>query len=292
MDTIQIANLGVLADLDISCFTGSRTDRETSEYVADNLANHNSKECGKYIKNLFGNCKDLMKIRSCAQSLRLSLKGLSLPYPVGGFRLVPNRIFPEFTQEYTRGSEAMESLVEVFKNNYEQNVEYARQQQRSLFREEDIPPKNTIDQYFTCSLNIQPVPSTNDFDRLLGLDNAVTLLKSSIDLQNKRAIQDSVESLRDRMIDIVNVASDRLRDYNPEVNRYYKSWLNNIVDMANLVDKLNIFNNQSLSTVTEMARDICTVNHESLKVDGVLAHAKYNELQQILRTINATSTTS
>lgn len=267
MSDITISQLALLVDIDISCMTGNKTDRTTSEYVSENLAqNNDTSQCGKYVKSIFGDCKDLRDIRNHAQSTRIRLKQISLPYPLGTFRMVPNDKFSEFMQEFDRSSQKMSELVQVFINNYDQNIQRVRDAQNALFNEDDIPTIQEIQQSFNFKVNVQPIPDSNAFDSLLHLGEAVEFLKQQIEIRNNNAVSEARDNLKDRLRVVAHHCCEKLHQYlNIPDSRYYKSWVDNVLDSARLCKSLNVFRDSIIDDVCDIFMQVCVVDHASFR---------------------------
>lgn len=262
----SLCDVGLILVYTISSWTGNKTDSETSEDVAMR-ANSSRKECGKYIKRILGDCEELQNISKLGQSIRNWVKDSTLPYGRGQ-RLVPSSKFIVLMNDLAQKKKEYEDLVEVFIKKYPDLVERARSTQVLMFKESDCPSVEYLREHFCFSIEVFPVPQSNQFDGILGLADLEESYKAEFEQAQLRIIDRCKNQILIKIKDSVEHAVNKLENYlsNPSEERFYKSWISNVWEESKKADEFNLVESIFISDV---CREILMLEGRYINFDSI-----------------------
>lgn len=251
MEKVSLANLGLVLDYNISCWSASKTDRETSDQVAQNF-NSSATECGKFIKKILGNCPELKKISTFAANLRIWIKESTLPYNRGQ-RIVPNSMFIQFMSDLGAKQTEFNNMVDEFVDQFPDLKQRAQQNQSNFFKEEDCPSPEQVRQEFDFSFNVMPIPEVNQFDGRLGLTSLEGEYKERFEQSQMRTLEKCRNQILERLAEPINIAVTRLTEYlkDMENKSFYKSWVTNIWKSNKSVRQFNFVNSEFITNLCD-----------------------------------------
>jgi hypothetical protein len=270
-----IATAAVLIDLRISTWTGRKRDKKTSDDV---IAAHQatSDRAASVIKNLMSDDKDLDGIRAYAQDTRLYLHRNTYAWNDSGTRMLPSSMIFEVTSELDARITAHEVRVARFIDGYGVKVNAAAFKLGQLFDRNEYPSADEVHRKFSMGYTMSPVPTSGDFRVDVQKDVGEFLKRQYETAANARLaemlrepwqrIYDSLTHVRDRMEAALAYEPDAGIKDGRKAPKLFQSLLDNALDLANLLDKLNVTNDPALSEVTaKMRRTFSTVDIKSLR---------------------------
>ncbi|MCY4442814.1 MAG: hypothetical protein OXE53_21715 [Deltaproteobacteria bacterium] len=253
----------MLVGLHISAWSGRLYDREASDHVA---AHHDaSASAGRYNKRLLPKAA-FSALTATMSEARTRHYANSLPWDDKGSRLLT-------VANYERYTELMDGLRERvvrqrarFIEDYDHYVAQARLDLGKLFRIEEYPSKETLQDRFSISYRITPVPDADHFIARLASDDT-DRVKRDIERHVEEQLHDAVGDLYRRLAEAVERVSERLNeDENGKPLVFRDTMISNIRDLVDVVPRLNIFGDQRLASLCEQVKDrIAGVEPDSLR---------------------------
>lgn len=290
VEVATIATSAVLIDLRISTWVGRKRDKSTTAEVMISKQTGSDK-AASVVKNLMSDDTDLDKIRAYAQDTRLYLHRNTLAWGEKA-RLLPTKSIFEVTGELEAREAEFNRLVAVFVANYSTKVSAAAFKLGQLFKREEYPTADAVAAKFRMSYTVTPVPTSGDF-RVDVQNELGSFLRTQYE---KAALEMVTETLREpweRAYETLAHAKERLSavlDYVPEEGhtgknapKIFQSVLDNALEMAGLLDKLNIANDPKLADcAARMRRLFSNVDIKSLRESRDLQASTKKQVDDIL----------
>ena len=244
-------------------FDKSVTRRVASDYAVDDTV-------GRYNKTLIARSaiEGITKAVSAARTFHYEN---TLPWDDGGGRILPSQNFLNYSKKMREYRESFEGAVREFISNYDSYRDDAQAKLGSMFNPTDYPGVREIEHKFKFSTDIEPVPSAEDFRVSIQNADANRIKKELEDRVNARV----VEATRDLYVRL-NTAVGKVAEKLAVKDAIFRdSLVENVVELVNLLPKLNVANDPKLTALTaETKKAICALEPESLRKDeGVRAKA-------------------
>ena len=263
-----IAEKAMLVAVHISQWTARKHDRSVSREVA---STHNSEEkLGRYNKRLLAGATKLDDIQTLAGKIRAYFYATTLPWSDEGLRILPATLFFDLTSKMKEFEQEFHIAVQDFIEEYPQYVESTRPQLNGLFCAEDYPAAEELRAKFGMSLEILPIPSSEDF-RVQLSEEQKTIISQQIDENVRNSLAKSNRDLWFRTYEVISHFALRLRD--PDA-RLHASIFAKVAEMAELLPKLNITDDPALNELARKVKiELCEFsvstlrNHPSLRAD-------------------------
>ena len=190
-----LTTTSILLHLNLKKWSGEVTDKKALQAVANAFNTDVRKD--KYTKSLF--------VTDCLSEINLiagRLRNLFYYYTRswldnGGGRLIPGRMFQEFSTKYTKLRHEYEQAVMEFIRNYEDHKAEAKSKKGDLYIESQYPPKESLKERFSVQLIALPFPDVDDF-RIDAPQEALDELEQNMQ-QSMSQIEDTLtEEIRKR----------------------------------------------------------------------------------------------
>ena len=151
---MSIQDKAVLVSLNISCWSGNKTDRD----AARDIENSRGAESGtfKAIKNLLPEQAALKDIKTLCGSVRNGFYEKSLPWNRGQY-IMPADIYEDWQASFNDDKEKFAKYVESFKSDYGRLKDIAKRQLGSAFSADDYPSEDILDDMFTLDARVEPI---------------------------------------------------------------------------------------------------------------------------------------
>lgn len=277
----SFAATAMLHSLSISQWSGYKYDPDASEEIA--TLHGADKDAARVNKRLVPR-KELEAITKAVGKARSEHEFLTLPWTDDGWRVLPAATYLEHRDKLQEDERAIHAAVEKFISQFEDLV---RNQSRlgTLLKVEDYPgmrregdqlvfrfPQELREKY-SFKIDVKPLPDANDFRVAIG-DSERERLKRQIAESVQAALRSGTRDLWQRLYDAVCRMSTRMFEYNSaeEGNKpkLYKSMVGNIVELVDVLPRLNISGDTELDRMTESVRHSLIVDTEELKKSEVL----------------------
>ena len=253
----------MLVGLRITAWSGRLYDREASDHVA--VHHDASASAGRYNKRLLPKAA-FAALTSTMSEARARHYANSLPWDDKGSRLLTVANYERYTGLMDGLRERVVRQRARFIEDYDHYVAQARLDLGKLFRIEEYPSKETLQDRFSISYRISPVPDADHFIARLASDDTERV-KRDIERHVEEQIHDAVGDLYRRLAEAVERVSERLNeDENGKPLVFRDTMISNIRDLVDVVPRLNIFGDHRLASLCEDVKEkIACVGPDSLR---------------------------
>jgi hypothetical protein len=282
-----VTEKAMLAKLKISRWSASKHDKKIS---ADVAAQHGADPTmGRYSKRLIAK-EHLDKIGQIATRARHHHYENTLPWLDDGARILPAANYFDYMQRQNALAAEFEQEVIEFAKGYPQMVDAARRSLNGLFDNEDYPDPSAIRDKFTMQIDVDPMPTAEDFRVALSEDEN-SRIREQIQERLDGAVQGAIVEVWHRVHDLVAHMVERLRIYEVDgegkvKNTFRDSLVDNIREMVDLLPKLNITSNNALEVMRQrLADELCNIDAPVLRDDPLVRNAVASNAEAILAEI-------
>ena len=253
----------MLVGLRITAWSGRLYDREASDHVA--VHHDATTSAGRYNKRLLPKAA-FAALTATMSEARTRHYANSLPWDDKGSRLLTVANYEHYTELMDGLRERVVRQRARFIEDYDDYVDQARLDLGKLFRIEDYPSKEALQDKFSISYRITPVPDADHFIAKLASDDT-DRVKRDIESHIEEQLHDAVGDLYRRLAEAVDRVSERLEeDENGKPLVFRDTMISNIRDLVDVVPRLNIFGDDRLARLCEQVKDrIAGVEPDSLR---------------------------
>jgi len=244
----------------ISCWTGKRVDKKISKETSERYGA--SDKAGKYTKYLV-DVDSLKPVKKAASEIKTYYYKVTLPWSDnGGGRLLPAKMYLDFTAKMRELKTAFEKAVNDFISEYENLVWKAKVDLKGMFNQNDYPSSEEIALKFGVKNHIRPIPAGSDFRVSLN-ENEIQAIRADIELRNKTALETATRDLWHRLYEVVEKIGSKMKEDGP---RFRDSLVGNVVDLCRLLPKLNLTDDSNLTRMThEIERSLTLSTPKELR---------------------------
>jgi len=265
----------MLVHLNISFWTARKYDRKISREIE---LQYNADEAGRYNKILIAN-EYLANIRKMISAARTFHYENTLPWNDNGGRLLPAANYFNYVKAMQNLQADFDRETANFIRVYPDLKNEAKLRLNGMFEEEDYPDISTLRDKYAFSSQVTPVPEADDFRVKLN-DSEVDSIKQSIEKQVQNSTREAMNDLWNRLYRVVNHMAERLAD--PD-NKFKNSLVDNIVDLCDLLPRLNITSDPKLEKALLEVRQKLTANDsQTLRDSNDIRSQTALEAQKIL----------
>lgn len=267
---MTLSTKAMLITLSVSCWTGTRKDERVVEEVN---ARHGAKDSGRFSKYLVAK-DELQPLSSHASAIRAMHYRMTLPWLDNGARLLPARVFSDYSKELRQMKADYEALVNTFITRYDTFLRPdAAIRLGSLYDSADYPAGYELREKFNVTTDIAPVPSGSDFRVDVG-DSERERIRAEIDARFSERLKSAVDDAWKRVRETVGNIQVRLSADKPILR---ESLIDNAAELARVLPGLNVTDDPQLEAVcrditNNLLVDIVTLRtsrRERLRVAGI-----------------------
>ena len=240
---MPVQNQAMLMNLSVSKWTARRFDKKATEAVH---VQHHAKDAGRYNKLLI-DAEALKPINQAEAKLRDIHYRLTLPWGDNGDRLLPSKLYFEYTKQMREAKVGFESAVQSFLPTYPTLKQDAHKRLGALYNPDDYPCTSDIAAKFSVRIEPAPVPDANDFRVDVGREDAELIkrdITQAVAARQAEAIKDCYERVRE----LCERYSRTLRAKEP---RIFDSMVDQAAELAVLLPALNIAEDANLSSIAD-----------------------------------------
>lgn len=254
---MTLATKAMLITLSVSCWTGSRKDDKVVQEVN---ARHGATDAGRFSKYLVSK-DELSPLSSHAGAIRAMHYRMTLPWLDNGSRLLPAKMYAEYSRELRKMKDEYDILVDTFVQRYDTFLKPdARLRLGTLYDADDYPPGYALREKFGVTSDIAPVPSGSDFRVDIG-DSERARISSEIDAQFSARLKSAMDDAWKRVREVVGNIYVRLSADKPILR---DSLIDNAAELARVLPGLNVTDDPKLEAVcraitNELLVDIVTL---------------------------------
>ena len=272
----SLSSKAMLCTVSISAWSGYKFDREASEEIAE--IHGAEKDSGRFNKRLVPR-KELEEITKLVGRIRRDHEFVTLPWSDNGFRVLPAAAYMDHTATMRGHAAEFKAVVSRLEGRFEDLV---RSQNRlgTLFKVEDYPGMrdengdlrftfpNELRERFSFETKVLPLPDAEDFRVSMG-DQDRERIKRQIADSIQASLRVGTRELWQRLYKVVSHMSQRMTEYNAagdgEKPRLYDSMITNIVEIVDVLPKLNIAGDTELDRMASEVRNSLIVDPKELR---------------------------
>jgi hypothetical protein len=259
--------------LKISNWEGYKYDRDVSDQIAE--IHRAARDSGRFNKRLLP-LKDLAEITKAIGQARRDHEFLTLPWGDDGYRVLPAATYMEHTNTMRLRATEFQAAYSRLEARFEDLVN-SQSRLGSMFNIEDYPGMrkdgekfrfifpNELREKFSFKTDVLPLGDASDF-RVNISDDERERIKRQLAESIQASLRAGSRELWQRLYTVVSHMSARMAEYNSAEEgsrpKLYKSMVTNIVELVDVLPKLNIAGDTELN---RMANDV----RKSLMVDTV-----------------------
>jgi len=260
-DIAAIQEVATKAKLNIRCWPAKKEDRHATE--ATNHQYGAMAEAGVYRKNMVSR-KHLKPITDVESEARRYHKDNTLPWGQDGERILPATLIEEYTARMRDFHQKFDFSVAEFKQKYPSIVIDEQQTLGGMYNQAEYPTLRELDDKFGFKVSMPPIESADDF-RIKLSETMMNRIREDIRLEERNNQLEMTTDLYKRFHSVIEDMVVRLtatkRD--PKTNeiipkKFSHTAITNIMDLANILPKLNINNDHGLSELRQAVIDKLT----------------------------------
>ncbi len=265
---------GLLVRLKLSQWSARRYDKQVSQEVDQK---YDTIHAGNYNKILIA-LEPLKIIYTQANLAKTYFYNNTLEWDAP-YRLLPRKHFMEFCTKMRNFRNKWETAVAKFVRKYPDLVEDAKLNLNGLFKPKDYPLQEEIENKFSFKASFEQIANVDDF-RVKLTESQVEEIKEEAVNNTEDKVNHALKEPWIRLHEALAHISSRLND--KKAKRHH-DYANTIVELTNIVPKLNIFDDPELNKISdEIKRKIGTVDMKVLRKDKHLQNHTANEVDKIL----------
>jgi hypothetical protein len=277
----SLSSKAMLCTVSISAWSGYKFDREASEEIAE--IHGADKDSGRFNKRLVPR-KELEEITKLIGRIRRDHEFVTLPWSDNGYRVLPAAAYLDHAGTMRDHAAEFKAAVSRLEGRFEDLVKSQRRL-GTLFKVEDYPGMRDEDgklrlafpdelrAKFSFDTKVLPLPDVEDFRVSIG-DQDRERIKRQIAESIQASLRVGTRELWQRLYKVVSHMSQRMTEYNAAENgqkpRLYDSMITNIVEIVDVLPKLNIAGDTELDRMAiEVRKSLVVDPHELRKSETV-----------------------
>jgi len=274
---MSIQEKAMLVQLSIKCWPNKKQDKKVTAEVETAHGAHNA---GRFNKDLVDKAL-LTPHTKFTGEVRTKHYELTLAWSDNGQRLLPSKLFMDYTAYMRKAKVDFAKLTTDFVNNYPAAVQAARQRLGTMYDPDDYPDVSEMAARFDLAVDFSPIPAANDFRVEVNAEDAEEI-RSSI-TQSVHAKQEAaVKATFARVRDVVSKIYERLSI--PDAI-FKDTLITNAEDLCTVLNGLNITNDPLITQLEHDMRTQLIEPPDALRrnpaLRGRVAHAAQEILQRI-----------
>lgn len=257
---VKLSEKVLLASLNVSCWTGRAFDEKATTKVASS-AKVDTK-AGRYNKALLPQKpEEFTALIQQGNTIREKFRDMTLAYQQDGIRLMPVKVYLEWTQYLQKQVVEREKLVNTFMNVYPELIQQAQVLLKELFNKSDYPPVSLLPEKFTVANSFLPFSDVENLS--LALNKAdVERLKVSIASSNAQSIKQCNDELVQRLFQAVLRLAERSC---ADANRFHDSVITQLKQEVTLIPQLNFLDDQVINDFVNEASQLLIFDANAIR---------------------------
>lgn len=290
--TTALRQAGMLADVSISTWGGTRTDNGLLNEVKRQHNAHG--DVGRMMKNLLaGHDARLKAARGAYNAVRQRYYELTLPWTSDphalrqtGPRLLTFPLFDNFMKEMAAAKRVAFDARDEFVEHYDEDAEAARGNLGGLVLETEYPSRDDVEAAFRIHFDIEPIPESSTFRGLPDL--ALNSLKKNLDKKRESQIKAAQAAAwaesRERVEHLIKRLTEAPVPTAPDKSpRFKNSTVENVRELLELLPGWNITDNPLVADIVgDLKQMLQNVTAESLRRDEKLRAATAQNAQSVI----------
>lgn len=250
MSTHDLTERAMLTNLHIHTWGATRTDKKVTAAVAKQHA-VSEKRAGRYQKHAINiEAPEFRAVRSAAGELRVRHYFYTNRWSDDGARILPAKLFEEYTREIRRLRGEFQKAVDAFIKAYPTLVTQAKTELNGLFCASDYPAD--ISKKYGVELVIMPLPDAEDFR--MDLPKAeLNEIREGIEKELERTMGIAMQEPYERLFKHVTRMVQRLE--NPD-GVFRDTLVTGLAELCSILPALNITNDVRLDHLRKRAEEM------------------------------------
>lgn len=255
---MSLKQQAMLVTLSVSCWTNAAKDKKISAEIE---RTHSAKDAGRYIKTLVDK-HHIDPLKSYGDAIRAYHYSMTLPWKDGGDRLLPSRLYLEYTAEVRKRTREYADMVDKFIALYDSTlVQAARQRLGTMYDPDDYPTGSELRSKFGVELDFNALADGHDFRVDVG-DAERERIASGITAKMAERQAAAQRSAWVRLRETLDLAQVRLSQ--PKA-LFRDTLISNIEDLVRILPGLNIANDPLMDSVCKQVTEKLIVDPARLR---------------------------
>lgn len=271
----------MLVNLSIKKHDGRKLDREVTEYV--NSAKKADKAAGRFHKQIIPKAalEPIVKVTNAARNYHYFA---TLPWYDNGFRILPSKMFLEYTTKMREFKAEYGVQVGRFLANYPSYIKQAEILLGDMYKESDYPSVDEISRRFEFDTHFTQLPNGEDF-RVDISESELDKIRQDIQSRTSSAIKKASDDVWGR----INNYCERIYDaLTRPKGMLRESLINNLDELSTILPLLNINDDPELSAVNmELRLSICKYDIDQIRNNETVKEEVTNATKEIIQRIKA-----
>jgi len=247
----------------------------------------NNKRAGYYRKFKIDR-NDVRPILQVATAARQYHRRMTVPWDRGHYRLLPATLILKYTKTMKEFKHDFFAKVDDLVVRWPTVISNCRKRLGSTFKQQDYPDAKKVKDFYSFETHFKPVPQDDHF--ILQVEHStLEELKEKFNQDEKKNIQDVVESLWHRLFDPVKRMSEILNEQpKGKKPKIFDTLVNNLEDIVMVLPDLNINNDPQLTEMTKRIGDeLCKFTPGQLRKDAMARKTTANAAKKIEEDMSA-----
>lgn len=284
-----LAHKAVLANLTLRRWGERKFDKPAAAEVLDN--HKAERACGSFSKRLL-NQKALEDLRVVWAAARSYHYEKTMPWFDKGPRVLPTVFYFDYAKRMGELKTQWDAAVHKFISGYPDWCTQAEKELGDLYNASDYPNVSVVEAAFGFEISFNEMPN-GDFRT--DLDPAVTKeLKTNLHQQIESTYQNAMNSVAERVLDVVSHLSEKLKDFKPADKKkgtkaegsFKDSLVGNVKELADLLPAFNLTNDPKLTALHKAIVDkLCAHEADDLREDQALRKQVAKDAKNILQQV-------
>lgn len=236
---MSLSQQAMLANLTISQWTARKYDKTAT---GDVETKHGAKDAGRFNKLLIDKSA-LEPIAQLVGKLRTEHYNMTLPWGDNGDRLLPSKLYLQYTQEMRGLRSQFDTAVYTFISGYPALVQAARRRLGTLYDATDYPNPSDIASRFSMSTSFTPVPDAKDFRVDVAAEDAEQIRADITRMVRDRQAEATKDAFR-RAKEVVTRVHDRL---SADKIIIHESLMDNVRELIDMLPAFNLTDDPGLT---------------------------------------------
>ncbi len=281
MDTQEL----IVVRLSMSQWRPRKRDKKASAELAKLHGVANVEELGNFNKVLI-DLDSIKELQRAYRALDADHKAMTAPWNDEGVRVLPARMYFDYTEMVRTHRETIDALVDEFCTvEYPKQLELAPARLNGLYNEDEYPPADTIHEKFGVNVRFEPLPDPKDV-RTWGLGSGDTKqLEADLRASIEQSVQDAQGAVVKNVVKAARNFVERIRKFDEgEARSFRDTALENLRAVCDTVTEgLNITGDAELETlVNELNATIDGLTIDQLRHVETMRKDKTAEVEAIL----------
>jgi hypothetical protein len=199
---VSLATSGILVNVEVSVWTGTKQDREISDEVTQ--AKKADRDAGRFVKKLLAGVAEHKAVLNDRQTWYNFVERETYPWS-GRWRFLPTQRIVGFMKQVEERQANTQNLKDKFSQVYATAVANEAFVQGDMFKESDYPPVDEVMSCFKVRVFTAEVP-VGDFRCQISNDLANDLARH-YESQAKELVQDIYQKQVEQMVDVMKSLS-------------------------------------------------------------------------------------